>query len=75
MYVYGNDHFKAFATALRRPCIFPVPAFVVELLFGKDRSALLLTGAKIHPKHTLESGFEFKFPTAKAACEEVVRKY
>ncbi|KAI8121620.1 hypothetical protein FF38_06548 [Lucilia cuprina] len=73
--IVTNGQFsKAFASALRRPCLFPVPAIVVELLFGKDRSALLLTGAKIQPKRTLETGFEFKYPTAKSACEEVVKK-
>lgn len=51
-----------------------MPEFVVQMLFGKDRSALLLTGAKIEPKKTLETGFQFKYRTAKAACEEVVTK-
>ncbi|KAM7349260.1 epimerase family protein SDR39U1 isoform 1-T1 [Cochliomyia hominivorax] len=73
--IVTNGQFsKTFASALRRPCLFPVPEVVVNLLFGKDRSALLLTGAKIQPKRTLETGFEFKYPTAKAACEEVVKK-
>lgn len=59
---------------MRRPCLFPVPEFVVDLIFGKDRSALLLNGAKIEPKRTLENGFQFKYPTAKSACQEVVKK-
>ncbi|XP_013117320.1 epimerase family protein SDR39U1 [Stomoxys calcitrans] len=72
--VTNGEFSKIFASALRRPCLFPVPEFVVDLMFGKDRSALLLNGAKIEPKRTLETGFNFKYPTAKVACQEVVQK-
>ncbi|XP_033253658.1 epimerase family protein SDR39U1-like [Drosophila miranda] len=64
----------AFASALNRPCIFNVPEFVVQAIFGKERSALLLSGAKIQPKKALASGFQFKYPTAKAACTQLVGK-
>ncbi|XP_075156242.1 epimerase family protein SDR39U1 [Haematobia irritans] len=72
--VTNGEFSKTFATALHRPCLFAVPEFVVDLIFGKDRSALLLSGAKIEPKRTLETGFNFKYPTAQAACQEVVKK-
>ncbi|XP_017492568.1 PREDICTED: epimerase family protein SDR39U1 isoform X1 [Rhagoletis zephyria] len=72
--VTNGEFSKAFASALRRPCLFAVPELVIETIFGKDRSALLLSGAKIQPKRTLETGFKFKYPTAKEACLEVVKK-
>lgn len=72
--VTNGEFSKAFASALRRPCLFAVPEFVVQALFGKDRSPLLLSGAKVQPKRTLESGFKFKYPSAKEACLEVVQK-
>ncbi|XP_005188301.1 epimerase family protein SDR39U1 [Musca domestica] len=72
--VTNGEFSKTFASALHRPCLFAVPEFVVDLMFGKDRSALLLSGAKIEPKHALDTGFEFKYPTAKLACQEVVKK-
>ncbi|XP_012157486.1 epimerase family protein SDR39U1 [Ceratitis capitata] len=72
--VTNSEFSKAFASALRRPCLFPVPEFVVQAIFGKDRSALLLTGAKIKPERTWESGFSYQYPSAKEACLEVVQK-
>uniref|UniRef100_A0A0K8TKJ3 Putative nucleoside-diphosphate sugar epimerase n=1 Tax=Tabanus bromius TaxID=304241 RepID=A0A0K8TKJ3_TABBR len=73
--IVTNEQFsKAYASALRRPAIFAVPEFVVDLLFGKERSVLLTTGAKVKPKKVLDLGFEYKYPTAKAACTAVVNK-
>ncbi|XP_017150221.1 epimerase family protein SDR39U1 [Drosophila miranda] len=72
--VTSKEFSKAFASALNRPCIFNVPEFVVQAIFGKERSALLLSGAKIQPKKALASGFQFKYPTAKAACAQLVGK-
>lgn len=65
---------QAFASALNRPCLFAVPEFVVHAIFGKERAALLLTGAKIQPKRTLASGYQFKYPDVKSALAEVVGK-
>ncbi|XP_022222112.1 epimerase family protein SDR39U1 [Drosophila obscura] len=72
--VTSTEFSKAFAKALNRPCIFNVPEFVVHAIFGKERAALLLSGAKIQPKKALSSGFQFKYPTAKAACAQLVEK-
>lgn len=57
---------------MRRPSIFPMPEFVLNLLFAKERAVLLTTGAKIIPKRTQELGFEFEFPEINSACKEVV---
>lgn len=67
-----NLFLKAFASAMRRPAIFPMPEFVLNLLFAKERAVLLTTGAKIVPKRTQELGFKYEFPEIKLACKEVV---
>ncbi|XP_017866997.1 PREDICTED: epimerase family protein SDR39U1 isoform X1 [Drosophila arizonae] len=73
--IVSNKGFsQAFASALNRPCLFAVPEFVVQAIFGKERSALLLSGAKIQPKRTLASGYQFKYPDVKSAVAEVVGK-
>ena len=46
--------------------------FVVNTIFGSERGAIMLEGQRVHPKRTLESGFEFQYPDLKTACEEVV---
>lgn len=56
---------------MRRPTFFTTPAFVMETIFGKERAALVLSGAKIHPKRTLESGFQYQYPKISDACHEV----
>lgn len=67
--VTNADFSQAFGKALWRPALIPLPEFVVEYLFSKERSVLLTTGAKISPKRTLESGFQFKYPDISSACK------
>ncbi|XP_031637554.1 epimerase family protein SDR39U1 [Contarinia nasturtii] len=69
--ITNGDFTKAFGAAMRRPTFFTTPAFVIQQLFGKERAALLLTGAKIHPKRTLELGYQYKYPKVIDACREV----
>lgn len=62
---------KAFAKALWRPALLPVPEFVFDKLFSKERSVLLTTGARIKPKRTLETGYEYEFGKIFPACKDV----
>lgn len=62
---------QAFGCAMRRPTIFTTPEFVFQLIFGPERAALLLSGAKIQPKRTLETGFKYQYPKIIDACREV----
>lgn len=48
-----------------------MPSFLVKTIFGKERAALLLTGAKIQPKRTIDIGFKYKYPKVEDACREV----
>lgn len=54
-----------------RPTFFTTPAFVMETIFGPERAALVLSGAKIQPKRTLETGFKYQYPKIIDACREV----
>ena len=60
----------AFATALNRPAFFPLPDFVWNTVFGKERATMITKGQKVVPKRTLESGYQFQFPSIAKACEE-----
>ena len=53
------DFAKALARVLRRPCIAPLPAPIVRLIFGEMGSELLLSGQFVHPKVLLKNGFRF----------------
>ncbi|MGB5447171.1 MAG: TIGR01777 family oxidoreductase [Psychromonas sp.] len=49
------------AKQLKRPCIFPMPACIVKLLFGEMGDELLLSSTCVLPKKLLEAGFVFHY--------------
>lgn len=69
--ITNGEFSKAFGKALWRPALLPLPEFVVDRLFSKERSVLLTTGARIKPKRTLETGFKYEFPNIFPACKDV----
>ncbi|GFR90131.1 epimerase family protein SDR39U1 [Elysia marginata] len=69
--VKSSEFTKAFASALCRPHLFPLPAFVARGVFGTEEADVLLDGQKVLPKRTQESGYKFKFPDVESACREV----
>ncbi|WP_274649198.1 TIGR01777 family oxidoreductase [Paenibacillus humicola] len=69
-----NDQFgRALAAAMRRPYLFPVPAFVMKAIFG-ELSVLLLEGQRVVPGKALEAGFEFRYPTIESAIHQLTGK-
>jgi len=70
--IITNQEFStALAHALNRPAILRIPSFGIKKLFGES-AYLVLEGQKVIPKRTLESGFEFKYPTINNALKEIV---
>jgi uncharacterized protein (TIGR01777 family) len=59
--------------ALGRPCWAPVPAFVLKVLLGEMAEPLLLQGQRIVPTRTQQLGYKFKFQTAEAALQDILR--
>lgn len=59
-----NREFTAIASSvLRRPALFPVPAFVLKLVFGEMASETLLVSQRAMPGVLTAAGFEFLRPT------------
>lgn len=58
---------KALGRALKRPTIFPVPAFALKLLFGEMAGPLLLAGQRAVPAKAEAMGFRFDYPDLAAA--------
>jgi len=69
--INNKDFSKAFGRALWRPALIPLPEFVVNTIFSKERAVLLTTGPKVSPKRVKELGFEYEFPTISSACKDV----
>jgi len=57
---------RAIAKALHRPCWFPVPGFVLKLLFGEGAEPIL-TGQCVAPAALLERRFQFSRPVLSEA--------
>ncbi len=63
---------QALADVLNRPSWLPVPGFALELLLG-DAAKVILEGQKVLPQQTQAYGFEYQYPTVKAALEQILK--
>ncbi len=58
--VTNREFTKALGRALRRPTLFPLPAFVARVVFGEMADALLLGSTRVKPASLLDSGYVFR---------------
>lgn len=65
----NKEFTRALARAMWRPALFPLPEFVLNLAFGKERAGMMTRGQKVLPKRTLESGYEYEYPDIASACK------
>lgn len=65
---WGFSH--TLAKVLRRPCLFPVPAFAVRLLMG-GMAELATHGQRVLPMRAQQLGFPFRFPLLEPALRDV----
>lgn len=63
---------RALAHALRRPAIFPVPAFALKLMYG-EMAEMILGGQRAIPDAAQRAGFEFQYPDLPAALMQIVK--
>jgi uncharacterized protein (TIGR01777 family) len=70
--VTNAEFTRALGQALHRPTIFPLPAFLVRLLFGEMGEALLLGSQRVDCGKLLASGFRFRHPELKSALEALL---
>jgi uncharacterized protein (TIGR01777 family) len=61
------DFARALGRVLRRPAIVPLPAFLVNLLFGEMGRTLLLGSCRVAPRRLAAAGFRFRFNDLEAA--------
>lgn len=69
--VTNKEFGRALAKAMRRPNLFPLPAFILKIVFG-ELSTLLLEGQKVLPRALLEHGFTFKYSFVDKALADIV---
>ena len=72
--VTNAEFTKTLGKALSRPTLFPIPAFVVRLLFGEMGEALLLGGQRVAPKELLAHGYQFQYSQLEAALPTLLQE-
>jgi len=66
------DFTRVLARVLRRPAIFPAPAFALRLMLGEMADALLLSSQRVVPQKLSEGGFRFQHAELEAALRHAL---
>jgi hypothetical protein len=70
--VTNAEFTSTLAAVLKRPAIFPMPAFVVRLIFGEMGEELFLGSQRVEPARLLATGYRFQYPDLKGALKEIL---
>lgn len=70
--VTNYEYTKTLGKVLHRPTIFPLPEFVLKLIFG-EAASILIGSKEVYPKALLDAGFEFKYPTIQTSLEHILK--
>ncbi len=73
--VSNAEFTRTLAGVLRRPALFPLPAFAARLLFGEMADELLLTSARVMPARLQASGYRFRFPELEGALRHLLGRH
>lgn len=73
--VTNYEFTKTLGRVLRRPTIFPMPAFAARLAFGEMANETLLESTRVAPTRLLESGYQFEAQELEPGLRKVLAKY
>lgn len=60
------------ARVLKRPAIFPMPAFAARAALGEMADALLLSSARVAPTRLIAAGYQFQYPELEGALRHAL---
>jgi uncharacterized protein (TIGR01777 family) len=72
--VTNAEFAKTLASVVRRPAIFPMPAFVAKLAFGEMGEELLLGSQKVEPGKLVAGGYLFRCRELRASLEGLLAR-
>ena len=61
---------RALGQAVRRPALFPAPAFGLRLILG-EFAEVLLSSQRVVPKAAVDAGFQFRYSTIGSALSDL----
>ena len=70
--VTNAEFTRTLASVLKRPALFPTPAFAVGLVFGQMGKELFLASQRVEPAKLTASGYQFRYPDLRKALEEIL---
>ena len=68
----NREFTKSLGKVLRRPTIFPMPAFAARTVLGEMADELLLASALVKPTKLQDTAFEFGYPELELALRHVL---
>ena len=68
-----NEFAHILGRVLHRPSFFRVPALLLRLLLGEMAEETILSGQRAMPRALARAGFEFFYPDAKGALEDILK--
>lgn len=71
--VTNRELTKTLGRVLRRPTIFPMPAFAARLAFGEMADEMLIGGVRVAPHELARAGFPFAYPQLEPALRHLLR--
>jgi hypothetical protein len=72
--VTNREFTRTLGRILRRPTVFPLPAFAARLVFGEMADALLLASTRVEPKRLLATQYVFRYPELDGALRHLLGK-
>lgn len=63
---------KTMAHSMKKPCIFRIPNFLVNQIFGEMGREIILGGQKVIPTRLKRLGYKFKYADLKKAFDNVL---
>ena len=70
--VTNREFTKALGRVLRRPTLFPMPAFAARMAFGEMADEMLLGGSRVQPNALTSAGFQWNHPRLEPALRHVI---
>jgi hypothetical protein len=70
--VTNREFTKTLGRVLKRPTVFPMPAFAARLAFGEMADALLLSSTRVAPRALEGAGFKFRYPELEPALRHLL---
>lgn len=71
--VSNREFTKALSKVLHRPSIFPLPIFVLKLIYGE--ASTVITGSKeVYPRALVDAGFQFHYEEINSSLSHLLKE-